>query len=250
MSNQRTFDPILFHRSAPMTCPYLPDRMEQQLFTELSGPGAQTVFERLGEAGFRRSHHIMYRPVCTGCDSCVPVRVVASDFDLTRSWRRILNKNSDLVAADIGARVSEEQYDLFRRYVESRHGDGDMANMTARDYVNLVTASPVDTALVEFRKPDGTLIAACLMDKLRDGFSAVYSFFDPEAHNRSLGSFMILWLVQEARRQGLRHVYLGFWIGDSQKMAYKRRFSPLEAFGQTGWHALPPAQSTAPPSRD
>lgn len=242
MSIQRNLDPILFHRSAPMTCPYLPGRMEQQLFTELSGPAAQSVFERLGEAGFRRSHHIMYRPVCTRCDSCIPVRVVASDFDFTRSWRRILNKNDDLDAVDVGARVSEEQFDLFRRYVESRHGDGDMANMSARDYVNLVTASPVETGLVEFRKPDGSLVAACLMDRLRDGFSAVYSFFDPAENSRSLGSYMILWLVQEARRLGLRHVYLGFWIADSQKMAYKRRFSPLEAFGPTGWNALDRAE--------
>lgn len=235
MSIQRTLDPILFHRSAPMTCPYLPGRMEQQLFTELSGPGAQDVFERLGEAGFRRSHHIMYRPVCTGCSSCVPVRIVAKEFDFSRSWRRILKNNIDLTAKDVGARVSEEQFDLFRRYVESRHGDGDMANMTARDYVNLVTASPVDTGLVEFRTPDGALIAACLTDKLRDGFSAVYSFFDPDMNSRSLGSYMILWLVEEARRLGLNHVYLGFWIADSQKMAYKRRFSPLEEFGQAGW---------------
>jgi len=237
MSIQRNLDPILFHRSAPMTCPYLPGRMEQQLFTELSGPGAQGVFERLGEAGFRRSHHIMYRPVCTGCDACVPVRVVATEFEFTRSWRRVLKNNRDLTAVDVGARVNEEQFDLFRRYVGSRHGDGDMANMTARDYVNLVTASPVDTGLVEFRKPDGALVAACLMDKLRDGFSAVYSFFDPDENNRSLGSYMILWLVEEARRRGLRHVYLGFWIADSQKMAYKRRFSPLESFGPAGWAA-------------
>lgn len=240
MSIQRNLDPILFHRSAPMTCPYLPGRMEQQLFTELSGPGAQTVFERLGEAGFRRSHHIMYRPVCSGCSSCVPVRIIATDFDFSKSWRRVLNTNADLTATDVGGRVSEEQYDLFRRYVESRHGDGDMANMTARDYVNLVTASPVDTGLVEFRRPDGNLIAACLTDKLRDGFSAVYSFFDPQENSRSLGSYMILWLVEEARRRGMRHVYLGFWIQDSQKMAYKRRFRPLEMFGPAGWHTIDP----------
>lgn len=240
MSIQRNLDPILFHRSAPMTCPYLPGRMEQQLFTELSGPGAQTVFERLGEAGFRRSHHIMYRPVCSGCSSCVPVRIIATDFDFSKSWRRVLNTNADLTATDVGGRVSEEQYDLFRRYVESRHGDGDMANMTARDYVNLVTASPVDTGLVEFRRPDGNLIAACLTDKLRDGFSAVYSFFDPQENSRSLGSYMILWLVEEARRRGMRHVYLGFWIQDSQKMAYKRRFRPLEMFGPAGWHTIAP----------
>ena len=238
MSFERTADPILFHRSAPMTCPYLSGRIEQQLFTELTGPSAQHTFERLGEAGFRRSHHIMYRPVCNGCNSCVPVRVVASEFDNGKSWRRIRRANADIAAVDVGTSVTEEQYALFRRYVESRHGDGDMAQMTARDYVNLVTASPVATTLIEFRDADGTLVAGCLVDQLRDGYSAVYSFFDPDLSQRSLGSYMILWLIDEAKRKGLRNVYLGFWIDQSPKMAYKSRFTPLEAFGPTGWRTI------------
>ena len=221
-----------------MACPYLDGRTEQQLFTELSGPTAQDTFERLGEAGFRRSHHIMYRPVCAGCSACVPVRLVAPEFVNSRSWRRIWRTNADLTAHDVGTRVTEEQYTLFRRYVENRHGDGDMAQMSGRDYVNLVTASPVNTTLVEYRDSDRALRAVCLVDKLRDGFSAVYSFFDPLAPQRSLGSHMILWLVHEANRLGLRHIYLGFWIQDSPKMDYKRRFAPLEAFGKDGWQPL------------
>ena len=137
-----------------------------------------------------------------------------------------------------GTHVSEEQFALFRRYVEGRHGDGDMAQMSARDYVNLVTASPVTTTLIEFRDGDGTLVAGCLIDRLRDGHSAVYSFYDPTMPQRSLGSYMILWLIDEARRKGLRNVYLGFWIEQSQKMAYKRRFAPLEAFGSKGWQLI------------
>ena len=238
MSFERRSDPVLFHRSAPMTCPYIEGRVEQQLFTELTGPSAQEVFERLGEAGFRRSHHIMYRPVCTGCNGCVPVRVVAPEFVETRSWRRIRKANADLTAQDVGTHVSEEQFALFRRYVEGRHGDGDMAQMSARDYVNLVTASPVTTTLIEFRDGNGVLVAGCLIDRLRDGHSAVYSFYDPLLQQRSLGSYMILWLVDEARRKGLRNVYLGFWIEQSQKMAYKRRFAPLEAFGSKGWQLI------------
>ncbi len=238
MSNLRSIDPVLFHRSAPMSCPYLSGRSEQQLFTELNGRSAQQLFERLGEAGFRRSHHIMYRPVCNGCQSCVPVRIAASEFNYSRSWRRVIKTNAGLKAEEIGPRVSEEQFDLFRRYVESRHGDGDMAGMSLRDYANLVTASPVDTTLVEFRDDKETLVAACLTDKLRDGFSAVYSFFDPDLTDLSLGSYMILWLVEEARRLNLPHVYLGFWIEESQKMAYKRRFAPLEAFNPDGWQRI------------
>ncbi|MDJ0683301.1 MAG: arginyltransferase [Alphaproteobacteria bacterium] len=240
MSNTRRPDPLIFHRSAPMSCPYLPDRVEQQLFTELVGVSAQNTFDRLSEAGFRRSHHIIYRPACTGCDACQPVRIPVADFEMTRSWKRIIKANDDLTARNVGMRVTQQQFDLFRQYILSRHGDGDMAHMSARDYVSLVTASPVDTALFEFKDPSGALVAACLADSTRDGLSAVYSFFDPGAAKRSLGSYMILWLIEEAQRLGLDYVYLGFLIDDSPKMAYKGRFRPLELFGPTGWTRAEP----------
>lgn len=238
MSNPRQNAPLIFHRSMPMTCPYLPGRVEQQLFAELSGAYAQHTFETLGESGFRRSHHIIYRPACPGCSACVPVRIPVNDFRFGRSWKRIMKANADLTAEDVGTSVTQEQYGLFQDYVGARHGEGDMAQMTARDYVNLVTASPVDTRLIEFRDRADTLVAACLIDCVRDGFSAVYSFFQPGLKNRSLGSYMILWLIEKARSQNLEHVYLGFWIEESPKMAYKARFRPLEGFGPDGWTRL------------
>ncbi len=238
MSNTRQQSPLIFHRSMPMTCPYLDGRVEQQLFAELSGANAQQVFETLGESGFRRSHHIIYRPACPGCNACIPVRIPVAKFKSTKAWRRILKANADIRAQDVGTTVTQEQYNLFQSYVTERHGEGDMAKMTARDYVNLVTASPVDTRLVEFRDAEEELIAACLIDCVRDGFSAVYSYFRPELGSRSLGSYMILWLIEEAARRNLDYVYLGFWIENSPKMAYKARFQPLEAFGQDGWYPL------------
>jgi arginine-tRNA-protein transferase len=235
LPNQRM---LTFYRSGPMPCPYLPGRIEQQLFTELAGSGVQDVFEQLSLSGFRRSHHIAYRPACKGCSACVAVRVRVDDFERTKSWRRILRTNGDLTAVDAGKAVSDEQFRLFQRYVLSRHGEGDMARMNRRDYAAMVVSSPVETAMIEFRDAAGDLVAACLLDHLADGLSAVYSYFDPSLPRRSLGSYVILWMIEEARRLGLPHVYLGFWIEDSPKMAYKGRFRPLEAMDSDGWRRI------------
>lgn len=248
MSNQRDPDSLIsdlvvFRHSAGMPCPYLPGRTERQLYTELPVQRAESdsdIFPRLSLAGFRRSHHIVYRPSCPGCSACIPVRIPVGKFRLTKGWRRILRANKDLVSRNCGLAVSDEQFRLFRRYVLTRHIDGDMAMMTRRDYTSMVLASPVDTNVVEFRDPAGGLLAACLTDRLRDGFSAVYSYFDPDQSERSLGSYMVLWLIEEARRRGLPHIYLGFWIEGSQKMSYKSRFRPLEGFGSNGWEAVFP----------
>ena len=244
MSNQRRARSlvtgiVLFRHSNGMPCPYLPGRVERQVYAELSEPTSHEVFRRLSAAGFRRSHNIAYRPACRGCSACVPVRVPVDRFEWTRSWRRIWNANRSLAAEDIALTIDDEQYRLFRRYVRSRHGDGDMALMNRSEYASMVLTSSVDTTIFEFRE-EGRLCAACLVDILPDGLSAVYSFFDPDLHRRSPGSHMVLWLIEEARRRGLAYVYLGFWIADSPKMAYKSRFRPLEGFGRNGWELLRP----------
>lgn len=243
MSNQRSADQLVtgiihLRHSTGMPCPYLPGRIERQIYAELSEPTSREVFRRLSAAGFRRSHHIAYRPACPGCSACVPVRVRVDGFEWTRSWRRIRNANATLTATDSGLDIDDAQYRLFRRYVRSRHGDGDMALMHRRDYAAMILTSSVDTTIVEFRDETGHLAAACLIDTLGDGLSAVYSFFDPDLQRKSPGSYMILWLIEEAKRRGLPYVYLGFWIADSPKMAYKSRFRPLEGFGPDGWRPL------------
>ena len=141
-----------------MPCPYLSGRVEQQLFAELSGAKALDVFDALSQGGFRRSHHIIYKPACSGCNACIPVRIPVDRFRPGKSWRRIINRNDDLVATDVGARITEEQFDLFQRYTARRHGEGEMAKMSRRDYATMVLSSPVDTVMVEFRRPDGALI--------------------------------------------------------------------------------------------
>ena len=221
-----------------MPCPYLPGRIERQVYAELSEPTSREVFRRLSAAGFRRSHHIAYRPACPACTACVPVRLPVNRFEWTRSWRRVRNANASLTAVDTGLDIDDAQFQLFRRYVRSRHEDGDMALMSLRDYASMVLTSSVDTTIFEFRDAAGECVAACLVDTLGDGLSAVYSFFDPDLKRKSPGSYMILWLIEEAKRRGLDYVYLGFWIADSPKMSYKNRFRPLEGFGPDGWRPL------------
>jgi arginine-tRNA-protein transferase len=245
MTSQGKLSLLTFYRSGPMSCPYLPGKIEQQLFTDLSGADAQARYDVLSQGGFRRSHHIAYRPSCRDCTACVPVRVVAGEFRTNARWRRIQRANVDLHVEDAGTKVSDEQYELFQRYLNSRHEGGDMARMSRHDYFEMVASSTVETSILEFRDPDGTLIGACLTDRIADGFSAVYSFFEPSLGKRSLGSFVILALIDKARAANLRYVYLGFWIEASRKMRYKSRFEPIEGFGPDGWRPLDEFKSAA-----
>lgn len=242
--------PQVFYVLNETACPYLPGRRERKLITELRGTDADRLYSRLSRAGFRRSHGFAYRPSCSDCTACVPVRVVASAFTPRRTLARVARANRDVTAEIMPSRVTEEQFRLFSRYLNARHGDGEMAGMTTRDYRSMVEDSFLDTRLVEFRDPDGRLIAACLADWLEDGPSAVYSYFEPDLGRRSLGSYVVLWLIEEARRRGLPYTYLGYWIGASPKMAYKARFQPLEGLGPAGWQPLKPTGSwlsTSPP---
>ncbi len=228
-----------FFRSGPMPCPYLPGRVERKLFTRLSGPFAAEVNSTLSRAGFRRSHDIVYRPVCPTCTACVPVRIAVDAFEPTRSQRRVMRVNEDLTLGDAPAVATGEQYRLFATYQASRHGDSDMARMAMADFAAMIDEGRAETSLCEARDGKGRLIACMLTDRLGDGYSAVYSFYDAALEKRSLGTLMILGLIERARAEGLPYVYLGYWISQSRKMAYKARFRPLEALGRDGWHRLP-----------
>ncbi len=224
--------------TAPLPCPYLPGRLERKIVTELSGPDAEALHEALSRAGFRRSHSIAYTPACPGCNACIPVRIVVRDFVPDRTMRKINRTNADLSALEVPARASAEQYRLFSRYQDARHAGGDMALMGFYDYRSMVEDSPIDTSMIEFRDTHGILRAACLTDRMNDGLSAVYSYYDPDQSHRSFGTYVILWLVARAKELGLPYVYLGYWIAESRKMSYKARFAPLEAFGPGGWRPL------------
>lgn len=228
-----------FYVLEPNRCPYLPGRLERKLLTEINGPRAQSVYDQLTHAGFRRSHRFAYRPACSDCDSCVPVRVVVEQFQASKSLRRIAKTNADLSVETVPRQATDEQFELFNRYIESRHGDGEMSGMVEQEYRSMVESSDIDTRLAEFRDDSGKLLAVCLMDWLADGPSAVYSFFEPGETRRSLGTYVILWLIEAAQAAGAEHVYLGYWIENSRKMAYKTRFQPLEGLVSGTWRELP-----------
>jgi arginine-tRNA-protein transferase len=230
--------PQHFYRTAALPCPYVHGRVERKLVTELAGRDAAGFYNALSRAGFRRSHTLAYRPACAGCQACLPVRIPIAGFALSRSLKRVHNRNRDLAARLAPPAATVEQFRLFVRYQRLRHADSDMAAMTYGDYRAMVEDSPVATGLVELRDGDGALAGACLVDILDDGLSAVYSFYDPSDGNRSLGILLVLALVDEARRRGLPYVYLGYLIAESPKMAYKSRFRPLEGLGPEGWRRI------------
>jgi leucyl-tRNA---protein transferase len=233
-----------FYLTAPAPCPYLPDRQERKVFTHLIGRRAAALNDQLTQSGFRRSQTIAYRPACENCRACVSARIKACEFRLSRNFRRIIELNRDIAGTVMRPDPSCEQYALFRRYLDKRHGDGGMADMTAVDYATMIEDSHVETRLVEYRlfqkNADGQrpLLATCLTDFLADGLSMVYSFYVPEEQQRSLGTFMILDHIERARRLGVPHVYLGYWVEGSRKMAYKARFLPQERLGMNGWERV------------
>lgn len=235
-----------FYLTAPSACPYLPGQKERKVFTHLVGDKAPAVNDILTQGGFRRSQNIAYRPACESCRACVSVRILAQEFTPTRNMRRIAERNSDLVGSGNQAQPTTEQYSLFRSYLDARHTSGGMADMTVLDYAMMVEDSHVDTRIIEYRRrgPDsfvtgqghGDLVAVVLCDRMADGWSMVYSFYDPDASaKRSLGTFMILDMIRRTRDEGLPHVYLGYWVQGSQKMEYKTRFRPQEHLGHRGW---------------
>jgi arginyl-tRNA--protein-N-Asp/Glu arginylyltransferase len=227
-----------FFTTGPVACPYVAGRAERKLIVELAGAAAADFYDELSRAGFRRSQGFAYRPACPQCQACVPVRIAVGKFAHSRSTRRVRNANRGLSGRLVAARATPEQFQLFTAYQRSRHHDSDMAAMSYADYRSMVEDTPLRTVIAEFRDAEGALVAATLLDRLDDGASAVYSFYDPAREKQSLGTWSILWLVEECRRQGLPFVYLGYWIAESPKMAYKIRFPAVERLTAAGWMPL------------
>ncbi|WP_134499819.1 arginyltransferase [Microvirga pakistanensis] len=234
-----------FYLTSPSACPYLPGKEERKVFTHIVGRRGRELNEILTQGGFRRSQTIAYRPACDTCRACVSVRVLVDEFAASGNLKRVLKTNADLIGNEIPNKPSSEQYSLFRRYVDARHADGGMADMTVLDYSMMVEDSHVDTLLIEYRRRgidsgitgrgEGALVAVALTDVMSDGLSMVYSFYDPERQDRSLGTFMILDHIRRAKAMGLPYLYLGYWVEGSKKMGYKARFTPQERLGGHGW---------------
>ena len=240
-----------FFVTSPAPCPYLPGRQERKVFTELSGENADELNEALGRIGFRRSQSVAYRPSCVGCSACVSVRVVASDFSMNATQRKLMRRHSDLDIRACKPWATDEQFRLLRRYLTARHPGGGMTAMDESDFADMVEHSPVTSWVIEYREPavdgvPGKLVGACITDEQADGLSMVYSFFETDDDARpGLGNFIILDHIRRARASGLPHVYLGYWVQGSPRMAYKTRYRPLEVLGPTGWALLDDTPSAA-----
>ncbi len=227
-----------FYVTAPQPCPYLAGRMERKLFTALQGDQAERLNDALSRQGFRRSQNVLYRPSCADCQACYSARIRVADFEPSRSQARVMKRNAGLRRRATSPWATEEQFSLFRRYLDGRHADGGMADMDIFEFAAMVEETPVRSRLIEYHGPEGDLRAVCLTDLLDDGLSMVYSFFDPGREKDSLGTYVILDHVRIARELSLPFVYLGYWVPGSEKMGYKARFGALEVYKRGQWQSL------------
>ncbi len=229
-----------FYVTAPQACPYLEGKRERKLFTALQGDHAEKLNDSLSKQGFRRSQNVLYRPSCSDCSACLSARIRVADFKPSKSQRRARNRNSALTREARSPWATEEQYALFRTYLDSRHADGGMADMDVFEFAAMIEETPVRSRVIEYRDAEdhNDLTAVCLTDVLDDGLSMVYSFFRPDLERRSLGSYVILDHIEIAREAGLPYVYLGYWVPGSDKMGYKAKYSALEVYVGGAWQPL------------
>lgn len=231
--NER-LDALRFFQTPEHECNYLPDREASTVFVDPSAELNSLVYSQLAQVGFRRSGRYLYRPRCQSCNACIPIRISALDFRPNRTQRRVLNKNSDLEIIVCDNEFQDEHYELYERYLRSRHEDGGMDDTSPDKYTGFLTCDWMQTRFVEFRL-DGKLLGVAVTDFMQDGLSALYTFFDPDMSKRSLGTFAVLWQINAAKEFNKKWVFLGYWIEETRKMSYKTCFKPYEIFVNGRW---------------
>ncbi|MCL6283039.1 arginyltransferase [Ruegeria sp. 2012CJ41-6] len=228
-----------FYVTAPQPCPYLDGRMERKLFTALQGEGADSLNNALSQQGFRRSQNVLYRPSCSDCAACLSARIDVRAFEASKGQKRTMRRNRALERRATSPWATDDQYELFRTYLDTRHADGGMADMDVFEFAAMIEETPIRSRVIEYvDKTSGDLTAVSLTDVLEDGLSMVYSFYDPDQPQNSLGTYMILDHIKIAREAGLPYVYLGYWVPGSPKMGYKARFSGLEVYHRGAWQKM------------
>jgi arginine-tRNA-protein transferase len=232
-----------FYVTASQPCPYLDGKVERKLFAGLQGDHANALNNALSKQGFRRSQNVLYRPSCADCNACMSARIRVADFTPSKSQKRILRRNAHLERNASSPWATEHQYELFKLYLNARHADGGMADMDMFEFSSMVEETPVRSRVVEYTSSHSLyerteLTAVCLTDLLDDGLSLVYSFFDPDLHRNSLGTYMILDHITIALEAGLPYIYLGYWVPGSPKMGYKAGFNALEVYYKGEWMPL------------
>ena len=214
-------------------CAYLENKEEQRLAADISE--VPQLHDQLAESGFRRVENWVYRPVCNECNSCVPIRIDAENFILSKNMRRIILKNTQFKMSLNDKNADEESFELFKTYLKSRHNDGQMATMSFSDFHSMIHNSPIETFMLKYRDQNNILRACLLMDKQRDGLSAVYSFFEPNLERQSLGTFLVLQAIDLTKKSSKKWLYLGYLVKNSKKMAYKARFKPHQLYLNGSW---------------
>lgn len=230
---------LRFYITAPHPCNYLEQKEANSLFVDPLFPKDKSLYSALVETGFRRSGEHLYKPYCSACSECVPVRIPVKKFKLNRNQNRAWNKNRDLVASESAAEFNEEHFRLYTAYLSARHADGGMDNPTPEHYRDFLWAAWSDTGLIEFRLKN-KLIAVAVVDHLKSALSAVYTFFDPAYSKRSPGKYAILYLIEKAKSMNYQWLYLGYWISACNKMQYKIEYQPLQGFINNEWLNIKP----------
>ncbi|MHB1354298.1 MAG: arginyltransferase [Thiobacillus sp.] len=231
------FQRIQFYLTAQYDCSYITGRLARSQVATPTHLIDHHAYGALIRAGFRRSGQFTYRPNCEGCQACVPVRVDVAGFVPNRTQRRCLKRNSGLAARFLPLDFKDQHYALYRGYLGSRHAGGGMDRDGPDQYTQFLLSSNVDSVLVEFRDGDA-LVMVSVIDQVDDGLSAVYTFFDPARGQDSLGVYGVLWQIELAKRLDLPYLYLGYWIAESRKMAYKNQYAPLQGLVDGSWRAL------------
>ncbi|MBQ60552.1 MAG: arginyltransferase [Gammaproteobacteria bacterium] len=225
---------LRFFTTPEHDCSYLDDRQAITLFVDPLAKVTTDMYSNLSAVGFRRSGDHIYRPYCQACAACIPVRIPVEGFQLKRRHRRIIKRNSNIAVTQVAPSLNEEYFDLYRSYIDARHADGDMYPAEMKQFESFLVMGRPEAIFFEFRT-NGDLLAVTVADKLNDGLSAIYTFFDPEKKKQSLGVFAVLHLIAETQRLSLGYVYLGYWIKQCQKMAYKMDYKPVELYVNNRW---------------
>ena len=232
-----TNNPIKFYRDTPHACSYLDDQQACNIYPDPEQPMTSHLYSHLIKHGFRRSGDLVYRPYCSDCQACVPVRINIEQFKASGSQRRCLQRNKHLNMRYHPATFNPEHYQLYCRYLTSRHIGGGMDNPTEETYLKFLTSNWTDPLFIEFRD-NSQLIAVAVTDTVDHALSALYTFFDPDLARNSLGTYAILQQINIAQQHDLPYLYLGYWIENCRKMEYKQKFSGLEAYINQQWQPL------------